>query len=193
MQTKRCTTCGEEKELSEFYKQKRGKYGVSSICILCEKSPSARRDFLVSKGFKLCKVCDLEKPLSEFYKDKNCGDGHDSICKICDKEKYKPNRKITRKKYKNQDINRALQRDYGITLNEYNKMLESQNDVCAICGKEETQKNQFGVIRLSVDHDHKTGKVRGLLCSKCNRAIGLLNDRIEILDKASDYLKKYKE
>jgi hypothetical protein len=193
MQTKICNKCKEEKEISEFYKQKRGKFGVSSICILCEKSPSARRDFLVPKGFKLCKVCDKEKSLSEFYKDKNCGDGFDSICKICDKEKYRESRKITRKKYKKQDINRTLQREYGITLNDYNKILSEQSNVCAICGQPESRKNQFGVIRLAVDHDHQTGKVRGLLCNRCNRAIGLFSDNFLIINEASNYLRKHNE
>jgi superfamily II helicase len=119
MQTKVCTKCHEEKEISEFYKLKNGKYGVESVCKFCKKSPGAKRDYLVPNGFKLCKSCDKEKPLSDFYKDKNCSTGTDSICKICDKEIYRESRKIARKKYKNQDINRALQRDYGITLNDY--------------------------------------------------------------------------
>jgi hypothetical protein len=78
---------------------------------------------------------------------------------------------------------------FGITLEDYNKMLEAQNGVCAICGKEETHKNQYGVVSLSVDHDHQTGKVRGLLCSKCNKMLGLSNDNKQILLNAINYLK----
>lgn len=193
MQTKICSKCHKEKELYEFYKQKHGKYGRESICILCKKSPQARKDFLVPNGFKLCPLCNKEKPLTDFYKDNNVKSCTGPICKICDKIKYKESRKINRKNNKKQIQNKALQTLYGITLSDYNRMFEEQSGVCAICGKEEIQKNQFGTIRLSVDHDHQTGKVRGLLCSKCNRAIGLLNDDFKILNKAAKYLKKYQE
>ena len=68
-------------------------------------------------------------------------------------------------------------------------MYEQQNGVCAICGKPET-KVQYGKIQpLTVDHNHETGKVRGLLCFNCNIAIGKLKDDIVLLEKAIDYLK----
>jgi uncharacterized protein GlcG (DUF336 family) len=76
-----------------------------------------------------------------------------------------------------------LKQNFGLTLAEYDKMLESQGGVCKICGG-------VGLSgkRLSVDHDHETGKVRGLLCSKCNTAIGLLDDDPKTFLKASLYL-----
>ena len=78
---------------------------------------------------------------------------------------------------------------FGITLEEYNEILEKQNKVCAVCEKPETsQRLSF----LSVDHCHKTNKIRGLLCNNCNRAIGLLKEDIETLEKAINYLKKEK-
>jgi hypothetical protein len=76
-----------------------------------------------------------------------------------------------------------LKRLYGITLEEYVEMFDNQNGVCAICKKECKTKNS-----LSVDHDHTTGKVRGLLCNACNRAIGMLGDNADILRKAAEYL-----
>lgn len=69
-------------------------------------------------------------------------------------------------------------------LEEYNKLLELQNSSCGICGGKDSAK------RLAVDHDHETGKIRGLLCSKCNRALGYLNDDKELLRKAISYLEK---
>ena len=72
---------------------------------------------------------------------------------------------------------------YGITVDEFNQMLENQNFVCAICGNPES-KDQ----RLSVDHDHETKEVRGLLCFACNAGIGFLQDSSIILDKARQYL-----
>lgn len=67
-------------------------------------------------------------------------------------------------------------------------MLEEQHGVCAICGKPETKPN---AKYLAVDHDHKTGEVRGLLCNNCNRALGLLQDNTEVLQNAINYLKKH--
>ena len=84
-----------------------------------------------------------------------------------------------------------LMKKFGITLEEYNEMLEIQDGACAICGQPETRKDhRTGETRaLAVDHDHATGRVRGLLCTDCNTGIGLLQDDIEILLNAVDYLK----
>lgn len=81
------------------------------------------------------------------------------------------------------DMRAGLRRRYGITEEEYNALLEKQNRVCAICHKACTSKS-----RLTVDHDHNTGKVRRLLCHKCNVAIGMAGDKIEILQSAIHYL-----
>lgn len=80
----------------------------------------------------------------------------------------------------------------GLTLEQYDQIFESQNGVCAICGKPETKKHQSGNIRrLCVDHSHKTSKVRGLLCNKCNLVIGNSNDSVEVLASAIKYLTKH--
>lgn len=74
-------------------------------------------------------------------------------------------------------------------------MLKNQNGLCAICGEKETVINPKSskVQKLCVDHDHKNGKVRGLLCTACNKALGLLNDDPVKVIKAHDYLLKYQE
>lgn len=76
-----------------------------------------------------------------------------------------------------------LKKRYGITLQEYDNMLAAQDGVCAICGKE-CRKNMF----LSVDHDHETGAIRGLLCDDCNNGLGKFFDDVSLLQKAIDYL-----
>lgn len=76
-----------------------------------------------------------------------------------------------------------LRRNYGITLDDYNRLNNEQNGVCAICRQPEVNK------QLSVDHDHKTGKVRRLLCSKHNTALGLVEEDIVILETMIEYLK----
>lgn len=83
-----------------------------------------------------------------------------------------------------------LEKLYKIGTEEYKIILKAQNNKCAICGKEPTRKNKDGgLYRLHIDHNHLNGKVRGLLCSNCNTALGLLGEDIKILKKAIDYLK----
>jgi hypothetical protein len=83
-----------------------------------------------------------------------------------------------------------LKRKYGITEQQYDEMLAFQNFGCAICKSVHTKCS--GTKRLVVDHCHTTKKVRGLLCSSCNKAIGLLEDSTEFLNFAIDYLKRSK-
>ena len=77
----------------------------------------------------------------------------------------------------------VLQTKYGITSDEYASMLNEQNGVCWICG------GKSGKKRLAVDHDHKTGEVRGLLCKRCNRMLGYYRDNAESFEKAAVYLR----
>jgi hypothetical protein len=79
--------------------------------------------------------------------------------------------------------NGQLKRHYGISLAEYNMLLEQQNGVCAVC----EQPCPTG-RRLAVDHDHETGRVRGLLCRNCNSGIGYLGDTLSRVRKAVVYL-----
>ena len=80
-----------------------------------------------------------------------------------------------------------IKRRYGITYQEYCDMLDSQQGKCAICESADSQ-NERTYGKLFIDHCHETGKVRGLLCSKCNHALGHLNDDIRLLKKAIEYL-----
>lgn len=78
---------------------------------------------------------------------------------------------------------------YGMELNEYDLMLEAQAGVCAICGGEEVKRHRDGTLwALSVDHDHKTGRVRGLLCSACNVGLSNFRESTEALTAAIQYL-----
>ena len=101
-----------------------------------------------------------------------------------------------RKYYKeNPDVarNNALKRKYNITLEDYNILLQEQNNCCKICKKEEIalDNNRNNIKPLAVDHCHNTGKVRSLLCSKCNIAIGLVNEDIDLLTIMIEYIKFY--
>jgi len=81
-----------------------------------------------------------------------------------------------------------LRRAYGVTIEQYNEMLAAQNGCCAICDKPESNEIRGKVVSLAVDHCHKTGAVRALLCSACNTALGLFNDDPELLAKAQQYV-----
>lgn len=84
-----------------------------------------------------------------------------------------------------------LRRLYNITLSDYQLLLKKQNGKCEICERHETIKLRGKVKNLAVDHDHKSGKVRGLLCSACNRAIGYFGEDIKVLESALIYLKRH--
>ena len=80
--------------------------------------------------------------------------------------------------------NDNLKRKYGITLDDWNNMFDEQKGCCAICTKHQSQMKQ----RLHVDHCHESGKVRGLLCTQCNTALGLFYDNTDIIYSAIKYL-----
>jgi len=88
--------------------------------------------------------------------------------------------------------NQYLKKRYGVTFEWYQKTLAEQNNVCAICAKPETTQIRNKTIAMPVDHCHTTGKVRGLLCTQCNRALGLFGDDPATLQAAIGYLEKFK-
>ncbi len=140
---------------------------------------------------KRCVRCETLKDLTEFYK---CRDGFLNKCKKCTKEYYQKNKLhilnyvknyFNTPKGKRIRKNRHLLQRYGITISQYEQMIKDQNNKCSICGKEPTKR------QLSVDHDHKTGKIRGLLCNNCNHAIGKFDDDVILMIKAINYILKY--
>ena len=122
---------------------------------------------------RTCNICGETKALTEYYVN-NKGNLHGK-CKKCyvkkQQDKYDPLKKR----------NENLKRCYGITLEEYNTLLSNQDGKCATCGT-----NVF-----VVDHCHDTGKVRGLLCHSCNRAMGLLGDNVSVIESMIRYLESY--
>lgn len=82
-------------------------------------------------------------------------------------------------------------RRYGLTPERYDEILLAQGGVCAACGQPETGRNQRGPVSMAVDHDHDTGQVRGLLCMRCNRALGMLRDSADIVQALADYRRRH--
>jgi|14_taG_2_1085336.scaffolds.fasta_scaffold00652_13 hypothetical protein len=112
-------------------------------------------------------------------------------CKSCG-ETFHP--RTNRQVYCNTKCNKEgwqeqyLQRAYGISKEDYDKMYLSQNGLCAICDTHGFRMNEKVKNGLCVDHDHETGEVRGLLCHNCNRALGLLQDDPKLIEKSLQYL-----
>ncbi len=147
---------------------------------------------------KFCSECNLYLPIGDFKKLtspsalKKSTDGYYWCCNLCYKNKtwvYTPeneptNRKM-RRRFKLHRRTDYVEATYGLTKENYLLKINQQKNLCAICkGKQE------GKI-LCVDHDHKTGKVRGLLCNQCNVGLGNLKDDIQVLQSAIEYLKSY--
>jgi hypothetical protein len=156
---------------------------------------------------KICKTCGVAKSLDDFYSNPTGRDGTRPECRACTKAWRKGwytenrEREIQRVlawqrehpdllaarmeafraagKKKVSDRKSHLKRKYGLTLDEFDRLLEAQGGVCVICGRE-------GVDH--VDHDHNTGRVRGILCFQCNVAIGLLEDDVDRIAAAIAYL-----
>lgn len=91
--------------------------------------------------------------------------------------------------YQKRGKNRELKIKYGIDLIHYHAMLALQANGCKICNESNPGRNYKALKYFQVDHDHKTGKIRGLLCNNCNRALGLFKDNADLCLRASAYLK----
>ena len=131
---------------------------------------------------KICNLCNKEKQIEDFVKRSNRSSGRQPYCKDCHNKKTRD--KYDSKVMKDYDLMRA----YGINLKQYEELFLQQNGCCKICKKHISELNNKHKKSLCVDHCHKTNKIRGLLCDKCNRGIGLLNDDIDILKNAVEYL-----
>lgn len=114
---------------------------------------------------------------------------HNKTYKRKHKESTKIHNKTYKLKHKDESLGYRLKNKYGLSVNEYKRTLILQDNQCAICGKHFTSQN--GSLKVCVDHDHKTGKIRGLLCGNCNVGLGMLGDSVTILNNAIKYLENF--
>ena len=200
-----CRKCGITKPLSGFsYRLRNGRRYPRNDCKEC--GAAATREWrhqalsapatlpLDELQQKRCSVCRQVLPFSEFGPHRTARLGLRSECRKCGSEKS------MKWNDANWDKNRdtRLRREFGITLEQYNAMLAEQGGVCAICGEPPTVVNYRPSRRqgrptrpiLVVDHDHGTGKIRGLLCIHCNRGLGFLKDDAVIVRFALKYLEE---
>jgi hypothetical protein len=180
MPAKTCTRCGETKSLDAFYQHqsgaRQGRY--MAACKSCQREARRIRYESRKAGLiptlidteQICGDCKTIKEVTEFGVDHARPNGLKAYCNDCVKARWFVSK-------------------YGITSDEYADMLAAQNGVCAICSlPERTLSNRGNLKSLSVDHDHATGEVRGLLCDDCNVALGRMHDGADRLISAAMYL-----
>lgn len=144
-----------------------------------------------------CCRCKNDKPETEFYPHKTNMRGYQWECKLCRakmQREYQKRRKehvrVYAKEYyrthpeqHRRYSRKKLLQKYGLTLERYNEMLEAQKGGCAIC--------KIPIKKPDIDHDHKTGRTRGLLCNRCNLMLGVIENK-RFHKNAEVYLEKYK-
>jgi hypothetical protein len=160
---------------------------------------------------KPCRKCGVVKPLEDFYKMTGMRDGYRHDCKACNlaakRQKYLADPAVVKARVKRwqqanperlnayrrarrmepevRERERAghLKRKYGMTIEEYGVMLDAQGGGCFICGRPPRDDSS-----LHVDHDHSSGRVRGILCFSCNNALADFQDDPALLRKAASYV-----
>ena len=127
---------------------------------------------------------NLKKERSEYHKDSSRNDGITSYCKQCKLKINNRWRDSNPEELKQSQRRTRRKKMYGVSREDYDYMLIDQNNECAIC------RSPIG-YESAVDHDHETGKVRGLLCGSCNKGLGFFKDNIDSLKAAAKYLEKF--
>lgn len=159
---KRCTRCGESKPLTEFYKAKATRDGLTHTCSNCNK--------LASKRYR------QENPeKAAAARDRWIAEHPERVRELGARARRKYRSKP---EFRDKDRDQRYRSRYGITLADYDQMLADQGGKCAICERE---------LSLDVDHDHDTGEVRGLLCRGCNMRLHAF-ENVEWRDRAMAYL-----
>ena len=169
--TKPCTLCGIVKHFDQFNKHPNAKFGIAPRCKEC-LAPQKSAYYQNNKDKWQEREAEMRTKDPEGLKKKN----RDASAR------WRSNPENTRQKRM-----KYIEKRYGITYEQYEAMEKAQNGLCKICLKLPT--NSWS-DRLHVDHDHKTGEVRGLLCYMCNVAVGNLEDSPERADRVAAYLRK---
>lgn len=184
-----CSSCKQELSLESFNKNKKSLDGHRGACRNCQLDYNRKRlnqtpRRIVKDGFKYCPECKQELSLNMFGLNVSNYDFVHGYCKECMKQRY----------IKNKDIHRAyaIQQNFNLSWEQYTNLFNEQDGKCAICNKDiylaATDKNKTA----HVDHCHKTGKIRGLLCARCNHGLGVFEDDIEVLQGTINYLQESK-
>ena len=176
---KQCIRCGQFKDETEFPFNRYGeKTYRRNTCRECYSTLRKNHENDDKPDGMACKKCGEYKPISGFPRHRLCLYGVEPVCKACKRQRRREYIKLYPERARNAD----LKYQYGITIEQYHAMHARQNGRCAICGTSEE--------KLVVDHNHKTGQVRELLCHLCNAMIGCAREDIAILSSAVAYLQR---
>ena len=168
-----CRSCERALAVDAFAVHRGRPDGRQSYCRECgqdryragrESQGALVRPKAVPDGHKFCRSCQTVKPLSEWSTNAYTTDGFRSSCRACSSARARRDH---------------LVRTYGLTEDDVAAMLQAQNGVCAICRAADA---------IHIDHDHATGEIRGMLCFRCNAALGQFGDDPEVLVRAARYL-----
>ncbi len=185
---KACPQCGRVLPVAEFHRNRRRVDGLAYYCKRCaaERSESSRRkrgiapqrrsSTPVPDGTKWCPDCGAVKALDEFTRSKGSSGGVHSYCKPC----HNARGKESKQRLYGGSREYHLRRRYGVGQVEFDELLAAQGGRCAICGVSDPE---------HLDHDHRTGWVRGILCFNCNGGLGQFRDSPDFLAEAITYLK----
>ncbi len=163
---------------------------VSSVISYRASMAAEKAPLFDVQGRKRCPTCKKYKSLKCFYTDNARKHGTSSLCKLCFNAYQRSRYNYKEERYK------QLFTSYGITREQYEAMHKAQNGLCAVCKQPETsipggrRRTKDITPMLHVDHDHATGKIRGLLCGNCNNALGSLKDDPELIKALLKYLGK---
>lgn len=194
--SKECRVCGERKDFINFFQEKRSRDKVGTICKECYNSShyhGRKRktlddfDFNIQTNSKECHVCKERKSAEFFHRAASSRDGLTSRCISCDnKIREEQNSKKKLKLSTKQRINR-IKKLYNISELHLSNMMDSRRGCCDICGGSlivpEDNRGSY-----TIDHNHSTGEVRGLLCHDCNVMLGRAKDSPSILLAGYNYL-----
>jgi hypothetical protein len=163
-----CNRCDKDKPKTSFHQNKRDG-GWQAWCASCKTEWRHQRK--KDRPYKKCPKCGEKKLRQSFPGNVANMDGLGTWCKKCNVVSARARSALSR---------------YGITQDEYDQMILDQGGVCAICGEDCPTGR-----RLAIDHDHKNGQVRALLCTHCNRGLGAFRDSVDLLVSAIEYLRSF--
>jgi len=183
MTVKRCPDCGVTKPVTDYGRNQRLRDGLSFYCLACNRSRSnahyrkrraamgqqVRDHSWIPEGFRWCPSCEEAVAHEDYTRNAGTSSGFGSRCRPCDRAENSAG---------------YFYRKYKLTKNQVEELRASQDDRCAICGDPEPQ---------HLDHDHDTGKIRRLLCQRCNQGLGLFRDDPYLLHVAALYVTGHRQ
>ena len=142
---------------------------------------------------KPCSTCGEPKDLDQYYAHPHTHDGLQTVCKSCHAKTSSAGYRKMSQTEKDRRNARSKAARYGMSLDEMLAYVDAHNGLCDVCGKpDETHRKATWTNKLTFDHDHVSGKLRGMLCSRCNIAIGSVEDNPETLYALAEYIERFR-